>query len=115
MKKTIAAILLLIVIGSGLFIAFRKPSVKAKKTVTAVPRPKPSYEQRLKAYALRAEKYASKHHFNRRVCFLADMSLHSGKNRLFIYDLVNKKILQSGLVAHGSCNRAFLIELDFSN
>lgn len=35
------------------------------------------------------------------VCVLIDMSIHSGKKRLFVYDLAKDSILKSGLVAHG--------------
>ena len=33
------------------------------------------------------------------------MSIHSGKKRLFLYDLKDKKIVQSGLCSHG-CGEA---------
>lgn len=43
------------------------------------------------------------------------MQLHSGKRRFFNYDLVNERIFNSGLVSHGSCNKLFLSEAQFSN
>jgi hypothetical protein len=48
-------------------------------------------------------------------CFLIDLEMPSGKNRFFIYDLKNNKIISSGLVAHGSCNTYFLDKVWFSN
>jgi hypothetical protein len=35
------------------------------------------------------------------IAFFADMSIHSGKKRFFVFDLQNKKILHSGLCCHG--------------
>lgn len=36
--------------------------------------------------------------------FLIDMSIHSGKNRFFIYDFKESKITDKKLVTHGSCD-----------
>ncbi len=36
--------------------------------------------------------------------FLIDMSIHSGKNRFFVYDFINKKIEFEKLVTHGICD-----------
>jgi hypothetical protein len=43
------------------------------------------------------------------------MSIESGHNRFFVYDIKNDSILLSGLVAHGSCDDGFLSEASFSN
>lgn len=58
--------------------------------------------------------YTSKHHealafcrqngFNQDYYFLADMGLHSGKNRFFIYDFKLKNVTSQKLVTHGSCD-----------
>ncbi|MEN2401472.1 murein L,D-transpeptidase catalytic domain-containing protein [Flavobacterium sp. MC2016-06] len=40
--------------------------------------------------------------YNTKIVFLVDMKIKSGKNRFFVYDLVNDKILDQGLVANGS-------------
>ena len=40
--------------------------------------------------------------YNKKIAFLVDMRIKSGKNRFFVYDLVNNKIIDQGLVAHGS-------------
>lgn len=39
--------------------------------------------------------------YNSKIAFFVDMKIPSGKNRFFVYDLVNNKILDQGLVAHG--------------
>lgn len=54
--------------------------------------------------------------YNTKIAFLVDMRIKSGKNRFFVYDLQNNKILDQGLVAHGSGSEtAIRGELKFSN
>jgi hypothetical protein len=43
------------------------------------------------------------------------MSIKSGKNRFFVYDLKTGEVALAGLVAHGSCNTQFLSQARFSN
>lgn len=45
--------------------------------------------------------FCKKNKMNTEYCFLVDFSIHSGKNRFFIYDFKNNTIIQSGLVCHG--------------
>jgi L,D-transpeptidase-like protein len=59
--------------------------------------------------------YAIQNDLSTEYCFLIDMSLPSGRNRFFIYDLKKNSIVNSGLVAHGSCNETFLSRPRFSN
>lgn len=52
--------------------------------------------------------------------FLVDMSVHSGKNRFFVYDFKKGKITDKNLVTHGSCdvyepNRTKYQKAKFSN
>ncbi|WP_276380228.1 murein L,D-transpeptidase catalytic domain-containing protein [Flavobacterium sp. H4147] len=60
---------------------------------------------------------ASDHKYNSKIAFLVDMKIKSGKNRFFVYDLQNNKILDQGLVAHGSGSETGIRgdELKFSN
>ena len=44
--------------------------------------------------------------FNQNYYFLVDLSVHSGKNRFYVYDFKQKTITDSGLVTHGSCDIA---------
>lgn len=48
--------------------------------------------------------YCIEHKFNTDYYFLLDYSIHPGKNRFFIYDFNLGKIINSQLVAHGSCD-----------
>lgn len=40
--------------------------------------------------------------YNTKIAFFIDMKIPSGKNRFFVYDLKENKIIDKGLVAHGS-------------
>ncbi len=54
--------------------------------------------------------------YNTKIAFFVDMKIKSGKNRFFVYDLVNDKIIDQGLVAHGSGSETKVRgELKFSN
>jgi hypothetical protein len=51
--------------------------------------------------ATEALSYCKKNKLNTRFCFLIDFSIHSGKDRFYIYDFKAKAITDSGLVCHG--------------
>lgn len=59
--------------------------------------------------------YALQNNMSTEYCFLVDMSLPSGRNRFFIYDLKKNSIIHAGLVSHGSCNETFMARPKFSN
>lgn len=65
--------------------------------------------------ASKVNNYAAQNNMSTEYCFMVDMSLPSGKNRFFIYDLKKNSVINSGLVAHGSCNETFLSRPRFSN
>lgn len=43
--------------------------------------------------------------YNESFYYLVDLSLHSGKNRFFVYNFEQKKTIDKGLVTHGSCDQ----------
>ncbi len=54
--------------------------------------------------------------YNAKIAFFVDMKIKSGKNRFFVYDLENNKIIDEALVANGSGSEtAVRGELKFSN
>ncbi|MBZ4035012.1 murein L,D-transpeptidase catalytic domain family protein [Flavobacterium sp. 17A] len=54
--------------------------------------------------------------YNKRIAFFIDMKIPSGKNRFFVYDLKENKIIDQGLVAHGSGSETGVKgKLKFSN
>lgn len=59
---------------------------------------------RLKGFANQLETYATKNDYNAHYCFLIDMSISSGSNRFFVYDIEKDSVLHAGLVAHGYGN-----------
>tara|TARA_R110000850_G_scaffold192373_3_gene319255 strand:- start:127 stop:684 length:558 start_codon:yes stop_codon:yes gene_type:complete len=60
---------------------------------------------RLKAHE--ALRYCEQNDMNTEFCLLVDMSRHSGKNRLFVYQFANDSILSAGLCSHGCCDGAW--------
>jgi len=52
-----------------------------------------------------AKAFCKTENFNEDYYFLVDLSLHSGKNRFFIYDFKTNKITNESLVTHGSCDQ----------
>ena len=69
----------------------------------------------MKEKAEEAKKFISQNNFAESTCFLADMSLPSGQNRFFVYDLPKDSILSSGLVTHGRCNQYWLQGRKYGN
>ena len=45
---------------------------------------------------------AKKSEYNTEIAFFIDMKIKSGENRFFVYHLKENKIVDQGLVAHGS-------------
>jgi hypothetical protein len=117
--------LLLILLGSALFLALYYIVPRKGGTPAATPTLFPetttnkakeeAYSLKLKGRARDLRTYAKRKGFSTEYCFLIDMSLPSGKNRFFIYDLEKDSITAAGLVAHGSCNTVFLRKARFSN
>jgi hypothetical protein len=57
--------------------------------------------EKLQSKALAAETFCKAHGMNLNYCFLIDMSIHSGKNRFFVWNFKKKKVEFRGLVCHG--------------
>lgn len=63
---------------------------------------------------LKEKNYTSKHiealafckkkDYSQDYYFLIDLSVHSGKKRFYVYDFKQKKVIDSNLVTHGSCD-----------
>ena len=52
----------------------------------------------------KAFSYCKKNNMDSTFCILVDMSIHSGKNRLFVWDFKTQKVVAKGICSHGSCN-----------
>lgn len=57
------------------------------------------------AFHKEAKEYIEKNNFNTNYYYLIDLSLHSGKNRFYVYNFKNQKIIDENLVTHGSCDQ----------
>lgn len=71
--------------------------------------------QKIKAKALALKKYAIKHNFDTTYAFVIDMSMPSGYKRFFVYHFLADTVINSGMVAHGSCNTTYLEKAKFNN
>ncbi len=69
----------------------------------------------LRRKAEAARSFTKKKGLNEKTCFLIDMSLPSGQNRFFIYDLKNDSVTAASLVAHGNCFEYWLEGRKYSN
>ncbi|PXY46980.1 murein L,D-transpeptidase catalytic domain-containing protein [Flavobacterium hydrophilum] len=100
--------LILVVIISGFFIS-SKPYFKDETNSLEIERINFRIDE-MKSMLNGNSKYNSK------IAFFVDMRIPSGKNRFFVYDLQNNKIIDQGLVAHGcGSDTGIKGELKFSN
>ncbi len=70
---------------------------------------------KLKSIAAEARLFVKDKKFNESICFLINLSLPSGQNRFFIYDLAKDTVQAAGLVAHGNCFENWLEGRRYSN
>ncbi len=61
---------------------------------------------RLRLKADSAFIYAKQKGFDTKYCLLVDFSIHSGRDRLFVWDFTNDTIKYAGLCCHGYGNKA---------
>lgn len=71
--------------------------------------------EKIEEKAAEALKYCEANKLNTSYCILIDMSMHSGKNRLFVYDFKKKAIVIKGLCAHGNGGGSTAFKPVFSN
>ena len=69
----------------------------------------------LKQKASEAKTFIKGKKYNEQICFMINMSLPSGQNRFFIYDLKKDTIRNAGVVTHGNCNQFWLDGRKYSN
>ncbi len=115
MKKFLAVLLLLVIICSGYKLI--KVGMRKAETISKPINSADDKEKRIQKHIkLIKEFLQNKTKYNKDIVFLIDMKIMSGRNRFFIYDLKNDKIIDKGLVAHG-CGSETGIEnkLKFSN
>ncbi|MBL0738036.1 murein L,D-transpeptidase catalytic domain family protein [Flavobacterium sp. GN10] len=93
MKKVIVIFLFVLAILVVYFIVSDKNKVKLSS----------SDYKRIETHVADIKKLIRKDSkYNDKIAFFIDMKIPSGKNRFFVYDLKADKIIDKGLVAHGS-------------
>lgn len=118
MWKSVLKILstILLIITAVVFYYYDYPSYKSDHYFSESNKENENTEVlKLQKAAAKARLYCKAKGYNTDVCLLIDMSLPSGKNRLFEYDMKQDSVITRALVAHGSCNNDFLINPKFSN
>jgi len=70
---------------------------------------------KLQLEASEVKKFIEKNKFNSTHCFMIDMSVPSGKQRFFVYNIKKDSIEMAGLVTHGSGSVRGNNDLYFSN
>ncbi len=113
MKK---AIFLLIFIGV-FCVSFKCIHKKEMLQPIKITVPLSSTKEKLENHINDTKKFVnSSSKYDTEIGFFIDMKIASGKNRFFIYDLKNNKLLGKGLVGHGSGSETGIQgELQFSN
>jgi len=90
------------------------PTTRAEEEKSATPAA-PENSTIMNVITNKVNSYALQNNMSTEYCFLVDMSLPSGRNRFFIYDLKKDAVVYAGLVSHGSCNETFMARPKFSN
>ena len=71
--------------------------------------------KKMKMKSVVATSFMKKNGYNELICFFIDMTLPSGQNRFFVYDMTKDTVQNSGLVTHGRCNQPWLEGRKYSN
>lgn len=111
---TLAVVLLFLLASAAWYYSKMKPVHKtANRDINAALHRK--LLLKLESRATKAREYTARHQYNTDICFLIDMSIESGRNRLFIYNLKKDSITDAGLVTHGRCNEDWLTGRRYDN
>lgn len=65
--------------------------------------------------AQEALSFCQENQFNTTFCVLVDMRVHSGKNRIYLWNFETKKIIDKGLCSHGCCDSPWGEDLTKTN
>jgi len=110
--------LIFVLIAIGIFFFSIKISSKnTKNKYSEISVSDDSTEEKLLSRAGVIKKFITNNpNYNNEIAFLIDMKIMSGKNRFFVYDLKNNKIIDQGLVTHGFGSETQIEgQLKFSN
>lgn len=90
--------------------AFYFPKQSVTRTGTTVIR-----DEKLEEKITASKTFTKEKGYNTSICFLIDMSKHSGANRFVVYDLEKDSVLNSAPVTHGRCNENWLEGRKYGN
>lgn len=99
-----ACILIVVVIAGGLFLSNSRTihsAIPSEIDDVQVDSSELILKNRLKLKADSAKAYCKRNAFNIDYCFLVDFSIHSGKQRFFVWDFKGDSVKCSSLCAHG--------------
>ncbi|MFH6943127.1 murein L,D-transpeptidase catalytic domain-containing protein [Flavobacterium sp. FlaQc-50] len=109
MRKIILSLLILIIVLFGIILFVKNP----KEETVFDKKADNKFTKRVSAVK---KLVASDSKYSNKTAFFIDMKISSGKNRFFVYDLQNNRVIDKGLVAHGSGSETKVEgELKFSN
>jgi hypothetical protein len=109
MRKIILSLLILIIVLFGIILFVKNP----KEETVFDKKADDKFTKRVSAVK---KLVASDSKYSNKTAFFIDMKISSGKNRFFVYDLQNNRVIDKGLVAHGSGSETKVEgELKFSN
>lgn len=117
-KTTKMKKLIFVLIAIGIFFfSIRISSKNTKNKYSEISVSDDSTEEKLLSRAGIIKKFITNNlNYNNEIAFLIDMKIMSGKNRFFVYDLKNNKIIDQGLVTHGFGSETQIEgQLKFSN
>lgn len=105
MKKAVYILLFILIAFAVYKVIWREEKIKTETTTRI-----DSQIKKIRKLVKNNPKY------NKEIVFLIDMKIPSGKNRFFVYDLKKNKIIDKGIVAHGSGSETGIQgKLKFSN
>lgn len=105
----------IIKVVSGIFIVLFMPFIYAN---CSSPFQEARYEldyARIKAKAKQALIYCKENKLETNYCFLLDMSIHSGRERFFIWDFLKDTLIEKGMVSHGCGDNPWGYDFSKSN
>lgn len=103
--RSIALLLVILLAAGGWYLYKMKSPPKNTPGRLAALNSLPGLSEKLSSRGREARQFAALKSYNTNFCFLIDMSLPSGSNRLFVYNLNKDSILDAGLVTEGSCSK----------
>ena len=109
------ALLFLLLLVTGGWYAWKLYGNKWVHTTATVKSSNKALLRKLDTRGQTLQQYAKTNQYDTSICFLIDMSIESGKNRFFVYDLKKDSVIDAGLVTHGRCNESFLKGRKYGN